>query len=72
MRAHINIIETSGAPRAAPHRKDFSMKLFIIAAATALISTTAIAAGSNGQSTPTGTAGEGYIYGGFGPYNDSR
>ena len=48
------------------------MKLFIIAAATALISTAAIAAGSNGQSSPTGTAGEGYIYGGFGPYNDSR
>ena len=48
------------------------MKLFIATAVAALISTAAIASNTQGQSTPVGTAGEGYIYGGFGPYNDSR
>ena len=63
------------------------MKLILTAAILALVSTAAFAASSNNyigageielsvQSTDNAgdnrSAGEGYIYGGFGPYNDSR
>lgn len=48
------------------------MKRIIVTIVATLISTAVIADTKNGQSKPVGTAGEGFIYGGFGPNNDSR
>jgi hypothetical protein len=48
------------------------MKLFIGIVIAALVSTAAIADTPKGQKEVLGTAGEGFIYGGFGPHNDSR